>query len=149
MGTAAAEYDDRYLAGVVRFNAGEYFDAHEVWEELWLDCPSADRRFYQSLIQAAVALYHWSRGNRAGAARLFGSGRRYMEPYRPHHHGLDVDAFWRAVGAKLGDTGRVGGVSDGGDSQPAAHASGSEMPPRITLVPAPARWPDPREARHD
>src|SRR5262249_34271574 len=70
-----AEYDDRYLAGVQLFNAGEYFDAHEVWEDLWHDCPSADRRFYQSLIQAAVALYHWSRGNRPGAARLFDSGR--------------------------------------------------------------------------
>jgi len=48
-------------------------EGHEVWEELWLDCPAADRRFYQSLIQAAVALYHWGNGNLAGATRLFPS----------------------------------------------------------------------------
>ena len=67
--------DPRYLAGIDLFNHGEYFDAHDVWEELWTDCPAADRRFYQSLIQAAVALYHWGRRNRAGAERLFASGR--------------------------------------------------------------------------
>ncbi len=155
MGDPPADYDDRYLAGVVLFNAGEYFDAHEVWEDLWLDCPAADRRFYQSLIQAAVALYHWARGNRPGAARLFHSGRRYMGPYRPSHRGLEVDAFWRAVEAALGDAVRAGSVSAGPgvERQPVAHAPGSEgqrpPAPRIVLVPPPARWPDPREARHD
>src|SRR5437868_13092514 len=94
-------YDPRYLRGVLHFNSGEYFDAHEVWEELWQDCPAADRRFYQSLIQAAVALYHGGNGNRAGAARLLDSGRRYMAPYRPAHCGLDVDGFWAAVAAAL------------------------------------------------
>lgn len=91
------EYDPRYLAGIECFNRGNYFDAHEEWEELWMDCPSAQRRFIQSLIQAAVALYHWGRSNRAGADRLFHSGRRYMEPYRPHYLGLDVEKFWANV----------------------------------------------------
>jgi len=87
-------YDERYLAGILCFNRGEFFEAHEVWEDLWMACPSAERRFIQSLIQAAVALYHWGNGNRAGADRLLASGRRYMEPYRPKYHGLDVDLFW-------------------------------------------------------
>lgn len=95
--------DPRYLAGVELFNRGEYFDAHEAWEELWMDCPAADRRFYQSLIQAAVSLYHCGRGNRAGAERLFASGRKYMAPYRPARHGLDADDFWRQVAAALAD----------------------------------------------
>ena len=61
--------------------------------------PAADRLFYQSLIQAAVALYHWGRGNRAGPSRLFASGRDKMAGYRPAHHGLDVDGFWRSRGS--------------------------------------------------
>ena len=97
------EYDPRYLAGIDHFNREEYFEAHEVWEDLWNDCDSSDRRFHQSLIQAAVALYHWTRGNAVGARRLFLSGRRYMEPYRPWYHGLDVEAFWCAVEARLAD----------------------------------------------
>ncbi|HXD85716.1 MAG TPA: DUF309 domain-containing protein [Urbifossiella sp.] len=95
----APDYDERYLAGIACFNRGDYFDAHEVWEELWMDCPSADRRFFQALIQAAVSLYHWGNGNRAGAERLFQSGQRYMQPYRPHYRGLDVDRFWRDMAA--------------------------------------------------
>jgi predicted metal-dependent hydrolase len=107
--------DPRYLAGIAHFNRGEYFDAHEVWEELWRDGPPADRRFYQSLIQAAVAIYHWGRGNPAGAGRLAASGRRYMAPFAPRHRGLDVPAFWAAVDAAL-----AGGPA-----------------PRITLAPDP------------
>ncbi|MFO0825145.1 MAG: DUF309 domain-containing protein [Gemmataceae bacterium] len=86
-----------YLEGVRLFNLGEFFEAHEVWEDLWMECPSAERRFFQALIQAAVALYHFGRGNHAGATRLFNSGRRYMEPYRPVYLGLDVDEFWRTM----------------------------------------------------
>ena len=97
MSPAADTPDPRYLHGVELFNRGEYFDTHEVWEELWLDCPAAERRFYQSLSQAAVALYHWSNGNLAGATRLFHSGKRYMAPYRPAHRGLDIDDFWSQV----------------------------------------------------
>lgn len=93
--------DPRYRDGVELFNRGEYFDAHEVWEDLWRDCPAADRRFYQALIQAAVALYHFGRGNHAGAARLYRSGHRYMEPYRPAYLGLTIDSFWGAMAAYL------------------------------------------------
>jgi predicted metal-dependent hydrolase len=89
-----SQHDSRYLAGIEHFNASEYFDAHEVWEELWMDCPAAERRFYQSLIQAAVALHHFRRGNFPGAVRLFHSGKRYMQPYGPRHHGIEVEEFW-------------------------------------------------------
>lgn len=144
MGPAAADYDERYLAGVVRFNRGDYFDAHEVWEALWMDCPAAERRFYQSLIQAAVALYHWGNGNRAGATRLFHSGRRYMEPFRPTHRGLDVDRFWRMMEAALAD------ALTGRDREGAVGEIGSpDSVPQIVLDPSPARWPDPDEVRHE
>ena len=92
-----AEYDPLYLAGIDHFNRGDYFEAHEVWEDLWHDCPTADRRFYQSLIQAAVALYHSANGNRLGSERLFTRGRDKMTSYAPTHHGLDGGRFWLDV----------------------------------------------------
>ena len=87
--------------GVALFNAGEFFDAHEVWEDLWRECASAERRFFQALIQAAVSAYHKARGNMTGATRLLNSGRKYMEPFRPAHRGLVIDAFWNAMAAHL------------------------------------------------
>jgi uncharacterized protein len=97
------EYDPRYLAGIEHFNRGEYFEAHEVWEDLWHDSPGGDRRFYQGLIQAAVAVYHAGNGNARGARRLFQSGRRYMSAYDTPHLGLDVVAFWAALERALAD----------------------------------------------
>lgn len=93
--------DARYLAGIELFNRGAFFEAHEVWEDLWHECHSADRRFFQALIQAAVAAYHWGRGNVAGATRLYHSGRKYMEPFRPVYLGLSVDDFWNAMAEHL------------------------------------------------
>lgn len=100
---APPKYDPRYLDGIAAFNRGEFFDAHEIWEHLWRDCPSADRRFYQSLIQAAVAIYHASRGNHAGAARLARSGREKMDGYPSEYFGLEIEAFWRVVDATVRD----------------------------------------------
>lgn len=54
-------------AGIGFFNEGRYYDAHEVWEDLWRETPEPRRRFYQGLIQAAVGLYHLQNGNDRGA----------------------------------------------------------------------------------
>ena len=93
--------DPRYFEGIDLFNRGDYFAAHEVWEELWLEAAAADRRFYQSLIQAAVALYHLGTGNRGGAERLYARGRAKMQAYRPRHLGIDVEALWAGMEAAL------------------------------------------------
>ncbi len=86
-----------YLRGIEHFNRGEYFDSHEVWEELWIDETGEDRRFYQGLIQAAVALYHLENGNAVGSRKLVDSSASYLQGYRPRHHGLDVDRFLGGV----------------------------------------------------
>lgn len=86
-----------YLRGIEYFNRGEYFDSHEVWEELWIGETGEDRRFYQGLIQAAVALYHLENGNAVGSRKLVDSSASYLQGYRPEHHGLDVDGFLAGV----------------------------------------------------
>jgi predicted metal-dependent hydrolase len=86
-----ATYDPLYLQGIEYFNACEFFEAHEVWEELWQDDQSASRKFFQGLIQVAVCLHHFGNGNTRGARKLYHSSRGYLEPYRPRHLGLDVD----------------------------------------------------------
>lgn len=91
------QFSALYLEGIEHFNRGEYFDSHEVWEELWLGQTGGDRRFYQGLIQAAVALYHLENGNAVGSRKLVDSSAAYLQRYRPWHHGLDVSDFLRCV----------------------------------------------------
>lgn len=86
-------YDPRYLEGIAYFNVCDFFEAHEVWEDLWSDDASPSRRFYQGLIQVAVCLHHFGNGNIRGARKLYHSSRAYLDPYRPQHMGLNLDAF--------------------------------------------------------
>jgi predicted metal-dependent hydrolase len=93
MDTARQDYDPLYLQGIAYFNACEFFEAHEVWEELWKDYSGELRLFYKGLIQAAVALHHFGNGNIRGARKVYRSSRGYLEQYRPVCVGLDVDQF--------------------------------------------------------
>jgi hypothetical protein len=134
-------YDPRYLAGVLLFNAGDFFEAHEVWEDLWADSHGTEHRFYQGLIQAAVGLCHFHNGNLAGAVKLYRSSRDYMAGCGSPFLGLDVDAFWRQMEEcfrpLLGPAPPDRGVRPDTARLPAIH-----------LDPSPVSWPDPEDYLH-
>ncbi len=88
-----AVVDPRLLEGVALFNHHRFFECHEVLEQLWLQTAGPPRDFYKGLIQAAVAFYHWSRGNLAGAHSLYRSSSRYLLRYAPECLGVDVAGF--------------------------------------------------------
>jgi predicted metal-dependent hydrolase len=70
-----AEHEQRYareyLEGIAHFNARRYYDAHEIWEEIWLRSVDDTKLFYQMLVQAAVGLHHYERGNARGGRGLY------------------------------------------------------------------------------
>src|SRR5260221_8794491 len=90
---ADAGYPDLYLEGIEHFNICDFFESHESWEDLWTEYRGPSRKFYQGLIQAAVALFHFGNGNIRGAKKLFHSSSAYLQPYRPKHMGLDLEKF--------------------------------------------------------
>ena len=88
---AETDHDPRYLEGIEHFNKCDFFEAHEVWEELWADTQGPSRRFYQGLIQVAVCLHHFGNGNIRGAKKLYHGCRGYLEEYRPKYLDLNLD----------------------------------------------------------
>jgi predicted metal-dependent hydrolase len=98
MDTVAEAYDPRYLKGIAYFNACEFFEAHETWEDLWKDYSGELRLFYKGLIQAAVALHHFGNGNIRGARKVFLSSRGYLQQYGPTCSGMDVEHFLSQLG---------------------------------------------------
>jgi len=52
--------------GIRRFNAREWFEAHEAWEDHWGSGGAGEREATLGLIKAAVALHHLAAGNEAG-----------------------------------------------------------------------------------
>lgn len=89
----SVEYPAQYLEGLRLFNAEDFFESHEVLEELWSETQDERKKFYQGLIQAAVALLHFGNGNLGGAKKVYLSCRKYLEPYRPVYEGLDLSRF--------------------------------------------------------
>ena len=135
-------HDPRYLAGIVLFNRGDFFEAHEVWESLWMETFGPEKPFIQGLIQAAVGLCHFCNGNVRGAAKLYKSSRGYMERFAPEFWDLDVAKFWIEMQACFAEL------------LAAADPDRSIVPdealiPEIHLSPEPDAWPDPDDYLED
>jgi predicted metal-dependent hydrolase len=88
-------HDLRYLKGIEHFNAREFFDAHEVWEELWHEQHGDAHDFVQGLIQFATALHHFEAENLKGTKLLYTGGVELLAPYG--------DEFWNLPVKKLID----------------------------------------------
>ncbi len=79
--------------GIELFNEGRYLAAHEEFERVWLSTHGPGSDFLKGLIQAAIAMHHFEKGNLDGAAQLYSGHRRYLAAYLPVHDGMDVAAF--------------------------------------------------------
>ena len=86
-----------YQRGIHLFNAAEFYDAHEVWEDVWRESSGAEKQFLQGLIQAAVALHHHSTGNVAGATSLLVRARRNLGVSPGEFAGIRVDTLLTAL----------------------------------------------------
>jgi predicted metal-dependent hydrolase len=76
--------------GVDLYNAGHYWNAHEAWEEVWLESERPLRNFYQGLIQLTAAFVHVTRKEHPGSVRLLDSGIEKLEAYPASYMGLDL-----------------------------------------------------------
>ncbi|OGW86688.1 MAG: hypothetical protein A3C35_03810 [Omnitrophica bacterium RIFCSPHIGHO2_02_FULL_46_11] len=83
--------DERFKKGIALFNEEEFFECHEVIEDLWLATQDEHKDLYKGVIQAAVALHHLKNGNVSGARKLFKTSSRYLGKYTPEALGLNVE----------------------------------------------------------
>ena len=86
-----------FMMGLKLFNDKQFYDAHEYWEELWLEYHLQDKKFIQGLIQLTVAYYHLSTGNTKGALSLLNKSLDKMELFLPDNRGVDVDLIVKAI----------------------------------------------------
>jgi len=81
---------DLFEKGLLFFNAGDYYQAHEDWEDLWRETPAPLRFFYQGLIQAAVGLHHLHKGNKAGAQGQLTKSIDHLTHFGTNPHSIDT-----------------------------------------------------------
>jgi uncharacterized protein len=76
-------------------NEGDYYEAHEAWEDIWRDEEIDEYRlFVQGLIQVTSA-FHKLTFQKApgGASRLLARGLEKLEPYPADYLGVDLAPF--------------------------------------------------------
>src|SRR3989304_5133699 len=78
------------LQGIQQYNEGYFFEAHETWEELWLQSPWPARQFLQGLIQVAAAFVHLMRHEYPGSVRLLDAGADKLAAFPPDTLGIDA-----------------------------------------------------------
>jgi predicted metal-dependent hydrolase len=89
--------DQLFRRGLEAFNSAHFYEAHELWEEVWLQTLNQERVFLQGLIQVAAAFHHYSNANRLGARRLLQAGLTKIEPFPHVHKGLELEQLRGAV----------------------------------------------------
>jgi len=100
--SAPADLHPCYRGYFVCFNRGDYYEAHDVLEHLWLQDAGNDEAFFRGLIQIAGAFVHLKKqffaplhhvdGKRLRpASRLFRLGMTNVTPYGPRHYQLEID----------------------------------------------------------
>lgn len=88
-------YPEKYLEGIRLFNEEEFFECHDIIEELWSETIGPQKKYLQGLIQAAVALFHFGNENLGGARKLCVSSLEKLEPYGEEYMGVALGKFIR------------------------------------------------------
>ncbi|MGF9698357.1 MULTISPECIES: DUF309 domain-containing protein [Paenibacillus] len=84
-----SSYEPLYVDYLIYFNRDQdYFECHEVLEELWLE---RDRdTFYKGLLQIAVGLYHFRNNNLRGGRMMLQSAVELLEHYPENARGIEL-----------------------------------------------------------
>lgn len=84
------EPDPTAQEGFRLFDAGEYYECHEVLEEAWRAEQRPCRALYQGILQYGIALYHIRRGHFAGALKMLQRAERHLRDLPDVCCGVDV-----------------------------------------------------------
>lgn len=79
-----------FWQGVEQFNQQEFYACHDTLEGLWMEALEPQKRFYQGILQIAVACHHLGNLNWRGAVILLGEGIGRLKDYQPVYEGIDV-----------------------------------------------------------
>jgi len=78
------------VRGILLFNAGEYWHAHEALEKAWLEEAGQIRHLYRAILQVGVTYFHIKKHNYAGALKIYSRSQRWLRPFPDECRGIDL-----------------------------------------------------------
>ena len=101
-----------FLDGIKLFNEKKFYEAHEIWEDLWTEYRQADDKFIQGLIQLSVGYFHISNINKRGAVSLFNKSLSKFELFKGIHRKINVDLIIKNIKFTLNTLDKVDKIED-------------------------------------
>ena len=86
-----------FFDGLQAYEEKDFFEAHELWEELWSEYYLDDKTFIQGLIQLAVSFVHLGNGNLNGAKSLLNKSADKFSSYSGLHRGINIDKLKQQI----------------------------------------------------
>ena len=86
-----------FFDGLQAYEEKDFFEAHELWEELWSEYYLDDKTFIQGLIQLAVSFVHLGNGNLNGAKSLMKKSGDKFSSYSGLHRGINIDKLKQQI----------------------------------------------------
>ena len=93
--------DSRFKKALELFNSGNWYLAHDTFEELWHETNGPERLSLQGLLQIAVAQVHLENGNINGATILYGEGVGRLKREGTPDLGLNMDTLVHSLETRL------------------------------------------------
>lgn len=79
------------IEGVKKFNAGEYYPQHDLFEEQWVNTDGPVRDLYRAVLQVGIAYYQIERGNYRGALKMLQRSVQWLAILPDICQGINVD----------------------------------------------------------
>jgi len=98
----------RAREGLMLFNKGKYFKAHEELEAAWKEEKGKIRELYQGILEAGVTYLHITRGNYAGAIKVYGRSMRWLRQWPEICRGVEVGKLRNDLDAAIEEVRRLG-----------------------------------------
>ena len=83
--------------GFKHYKKKNFFEAHELWEELWSDYYLEDRKFIQGLIQLSVSFVHLDNGNMNGAVSQLKKCTEKIQQFSGIHREINVSLLLNQI----------------------------------------------------
>jgi uncharacterized protein len=81
----------RLLLAVQQFNRKNFFECHEILEDIWFDVRDKSRDFYRGLLHIAVGFYHLNnKKNPAGALIQLNKALSRFEDFGENFKGVNL-----------------------------------------------------------
>ena len=93
--------DDLFTHAISYFNRGQWYAAHDLFEELWHEAMGDLRELLQGIIQISVAEYHLENGNSRGSLLLMAEGLNHLEASHSLDIGYDLASLKDIVSRRL------------------------------------------------